>query len=73
MTLLTTIVTVWLISGVISAIWHIVDEWHQHEIFESTPADILVQTVIMTVLCLIGGPIGLVVKAWETWFDPTNI
>lgn len=69
----TTLLSIWLVFGVISSIWHIVDEWWHHKIWESTRTQIIFDTLIMVTLCLFFGPIGIVVKIWEKWFDPSNI
>jgi hypothetical protein len=70
---LTTIGIIWLVSGIISAIWHIVDEWWHHKIFENNKNDIFLETVIMVIIALIAGPIGLAIKIWEKWLDPSNV
>lgn len=69
----TTIALIWFASGLLSAIWHIVDEWWHHEVFESTTSDKIIESVILTVICLVAGPIGIAVKIWEKWFDPSNV
>jgi hypothetical protein len=69
----TTIGIIWLLSGIVSAVWHIVGDWSHHEIWESTKFEIAFETFIMIVICLVAGPIGIVIKIWETWFDPSNI
>lgn len=62
----------WLITGVVSAVWHIIDEWWHHQVFEETPGQIFLTNLIGFGLCLIAGPIGVAIKVWEKWFDPSN-
>lgn len=69
----TTIAIVWIVSGIVSAAWHIINEWWQHDVFENSKSQIVFETVIMILICFITGPVGLVIKIWETWFDPSNI
>lgn len=64
---------IWLIAGVISAVWHVIDEWWHYQVFEASPRDILLTNSIVVGLCLIAGPIGLAIELWEKFFDPTNI
>lgn len=65
--------TIWIISGIVSAVWHIVDEWWQHAIFESSKSSITAESIIIAIFCLIAGPIGIAIKIWEKWLDPNNI
>ena len=67
-----TFVIFWLITGLISTVWHVYDEWWHYDVFENSTSEIVLQTLIMIVLCMIFGPISLAVKIWEKWFDPTN-
>ena len=68
----TTIGFIWLLSGFVSSVWHIVDEWWHHKVFESSKNEIIFETVIMIVICFVAGPIGIAIKIWEKWFDPSN-
>jgi hypothetical protein len=64
---------IWLVSGVISAAWHVIDEWWHNEVFEYSLSDILMINALVVGLCLVAGPIGLAIKIWEKYFDPSNI
>jgi hypothetical protein len=69
---LETLMTTWIICGAISAIWHVVDEWWQHEVMEHDLKFTIPFTLFFAVFAFVLGPIGLVVKVWEKWFDPSN-
>lgn len=69
----TTIGIIWLVCGIVSAIWHISTDRYVGKILEYTPLQNLVEDTIVVILALAAGPIGLVIKIWETWFDPSNI
>lgn len=69
----TTIGIIWLVCGIVSAIWHISTDRYVGKILEHTPLQNLVEDTIVVILALAAGPVGLVIKIWETWFDPSNI
>jgi hypothetical protein len=69
---LETLVTAWIICGAISGIWHVVDEWWQNEVMEHDLKFTVVFTFLFALFAFVLGPIGLVVKVWEKWFDPSN-
>lgn len=69
----TTILLIWMLLGIVGFIWHTAETWCQHKMWESTAGEIMLFTAIDFVVGLLLGPIGIAIKIWEKWFDPSNI
>ncbi len=65
----TTIGIIWLVSGIISAIWHLISERHVADILKYTKTEKILENSIVFVLALVAGPIGLVIKFHEDFID----
>jgi hypothetical protein len=67
-----TLLEIWIICGIISAIWHVMDEWWQHKILEHGTGFTLLFNFFFAALALLLGPVSHFVKVWEKWCDPSN-
>jgi hypothetical protein len=66
---MSTFATIWIISGIISAIWHSLTGNHMYETLEYSKTAMIKHLIIVVVLALIAGPIGLVIKFYEDFID----
>lgn len=69
----TTFFLIWLVSGFFNGIYTVRKDWYHHNIFESTSAYKVFETLGIMALCTVAGLIGVAVSIWERWFDPSNI
>jgi hypothetical protein len=65
----TTLGTIWLVCGVISAVWHAFTGNHMYRTLEYSTARMIIEFVIVMLLALIAGPIGLAIKIYEEFID----
>jgi hypothetical protein len=64
-----TIGIIWLLSGIVSAIWHTLTGNHMYETLEYNSISTIFHMIIVAVLALIAGPIGLIIKFYEDFID----
>jgi hypothetical protein len=69
----TTFAIIWFACGAVSAIWQWLDNGYIYDTLEYSSKERNLEVGIVHVLALLAGPIGLVIKIWETWFDPSNV
>ena len=62
---MSTLLTLWIICGVVSAIWHVMDELWQHKVMGHELSFTLIFNFFFAALALVLGPIGLAIKIWE--------
>ena len=66
---MTTFGTIWLVSGIVSAIWHTLTGNHMYETLEYNSISTIFHMIIVAVFALIAGPIGLIIKFYEDFID----
>lgn len=58
--------TLWIIIGLINALYNIQKEWYDHELFGTSTMEIVIDTALKLLLGVILGPIGAVISIYES-------
>jgi hypothetical protein len=58
--------TLWVIVGLVNALYNIHKEWYDHVIFEASASQIVIDTMLKLFFGAVLGPIGVIVSIYES-------